>query len=54
MGMPLTRRDLSRRAMGGYTFDETILLAKLNEEATLREAFAHDLADGVVRRLANL
>jgi LPS-assembly lipoprotein len=37
-----------------YTFDETILLAKENEEAILREALAHDLADVVMRRLANL
>jgi LPS-assembly lipoprotein len=37
-----------------YTFDETILLAKGNEEAILREALAHDLADVVMRRLANL
>ncbi len=37
-----------------YTFDETILLAKNNEEAILREALAHDLADVVMRRLANL
>jgi LPS-assembly lipoprotein len=37
-----------------YTFDETILLAKENEEAILRAALAHDLADVVMRRLANL
>jgi LPS-assembly lipoprotein len=37
-----------------YTFDETILLAKQNEEAILREALAHDLADVVMRRLTNL
>jgi LPS-assembly lipoprotein len=37
-----------------YTFDETILLAKENEEAILREALAHVLADVVMRRLANL
>jgi LPS-assembly lipoprotein len=37
-----------------YTFDESILLAKENEEAILREALAHDLADVIMRRLANL
>jgi LPS-assembly lipoprotein len=37
-----------------YTFNEAILLAKENEEAILREALAHDLADVVMRRLANL
>ena len=41
-------------AVRDYTFDETILLAKQNEEAILREALAHDLADVVMRRLANL
>lgn len=41
-------------AVRDYTFDETILLAKNNEEAILREALARDLADVVMRRLANL
>jgi LPS-assembly lipoprotein len=41
-------------AVRDYTFDETILLAKNNEEDILREALAHDLADVVMRRLANL
>jgi LPS-assembly lipoprotein len=41
-------------AVRDYTFNETILLAKENEEAILREALAHDLADVVMRRLANL
>jgi LPS-assembly lipoprotein len=41
-------------AVRDYTFDETILLAKENEEAILREALARDLADVVMRRLANL
>ena len=41
-------------AVRDYTFDETILLAKENEETILREALAHDLADVVMRRLANL
>jgi hypothetical protein len=54
IAMPLKRRDSSPRAMGDYTFDETIPLAKQNEEAILRDAFAHDLAGVVVRRLANL
>jgi LPS-assembly lipoprotein len=41
-------------AVRDYTFDETILLAKQNEEAILREALARDLADVVMRRLTNL
>jgi LPS-assembly lipoprotein len=41
-------------AVRDYTFDETILLAKENEEAILRAALAHDLADVVMRRLTNL
>jgi len=41
-------------AVRDYTFDETILLAKENEEAILREALAHDLADVVMRRLTSL
>jgi LPS-assembly lipoprotein len=41
-------------AVRDYTFDETILLAKENEEAILREALARDLAGVVMRRLANL
>jgi LPS-assembly lipoprotein len=41
-------------AVRDYTFDETILLAKENEETILREALARDLADVVMRRLANL
>lgn len=41
-------------AVRDYTFDEAILLAKENEEAILREALARDLADVVMRRLANL
>jgi len=36
-----------------YTFDETILLAKLNEAANLRAAPARELADVVMRRFAN-
>jgi LPS-assembly lipoprotein len=41
-------------AVRDLTFDETILLAKNNEEAILRGALAHDLANVVMRRLANL
>ena len=41
-------------AVRDLTFDETILLAKNNEEAILRGALAHDLADVVMRRLTNL
>lgn len=41
-------------AVRDYTFDETILLAKENEEEILREALARDLADVVMRRLTNL
>jgi LPS-assembly lipoprotein len=48
----LAAQELS--AVRDYTFDETILLAKENEEAILRAALAHDLADVVMRRLANL
>jgi LPS-assembly lipoprotein len=48
----LPAQELS--AVRDYTFDETILLAKENEEAILREALARDLADVVMRRLTNL
>jgi LPS-assembly lipoprotein len=41
-------------AVRDLTFDESILLAKNNEEAILRGALAHDLANVVMRRLANL
>ena len=37
-----------------FSFNETALLAKDNEEAILREALAHDLAGVVMRRLSNL
>jgi LPS-assembly lipoprotein len=37
-----------------YSFDETELLAKENEEALLREALAHDLVGIVMRRLASI
>jgi LPS-assembly lipoprotein len=37
-----------------YSFDERLLLAKEHEEAILREAMAHDLADIVMRRLSSL
>ena len=35
-----------------YSFDETKLLAKENEEAILREGMAHDLVAIVMRRLS--
>jgi LPS-assembly lipoprotein len=37
-----------------FSFNETALLAKDNEEAILREALAHDLVGVVMRRLSNL
>ena len=37
-----------------YSFDETKLLAKENEEAILRRALAGDLASIVMRRLSSL
>jgi LPS-assembly lipoprotein len=46
--------DQEVSAVRDLTFDETILLAKNNEEAILRGALAHDLANVVMRRLANL
>jgi LPS-assembly lipoprotein len=39
-------------ATRSYSFDETRLLAKEHEEAILRQAMAHDLADRVVRELS--
>jgi LPS-assembly lipoprotein len=41
-------------AIRSYSFDETRLLAKEHEEAILRQAMAHDLADRVVRQLSSL
>ncbi len=41
-------------ATRSYSFDETRLLAKEHEEAILRQAMAHDLADRVVRQLSTL
>jgi len=41
-------------ATRSYSFDETKLLAKEHEEAILRQAMAHDLADRVVRQLSSL
>ena len=38
----------------GYSFDETLLLAKNHEEQILRQDMARDLADMVMRRLASL
>jgi LPS-assembly lipoprotein len=37
-----------------FSFDETTLLAKDNEEAILKRALAHDLVDVVMRRLSHL
>jgi LPS-assembly lipoprotein len=41
-------------ATRSYSFDETRQLAKEHEEAILRQAMAHDLADRVVRQLSSL
>jgi LPS-assembly lipoprotein len=41
-------------ATRSYSFDETKLLAKEHEEAILRQAMAHDLADRVIRQLSSL
>ncbi len=41
-------------ATRSYSFDENRLLAKEHEEAILRQAMAHDLADRVVRQLSSL
>jgi len=48
----LAPQDMS--ATRSYSFDETRLLAKEHEEAILRQAMAHDLADRVVRQLSSL
>jgi LPS-assembly lipoprotein len=48
----LAPQDIS--ATRSYSFDETRLLAKEHEEAILRQAMAHDLADSVVRQLSSL
>jgi LPS-assembly lipoprotein len=37
-----------------YSFDESLLLAKQQEEIVLRKGMAHDLADIVMRRLAHV
>jgi LPS-assembly lipoprotein len=41
-------------SMRSYSFDESLMLAKQHEEAILRQAMGHDLADVVMRRLARL
>ncbi len=41
-------------ATRSYSFNESALLAKQHEEAILRQAMAHDLADRVVRQLSSL
>ncbi len=48
----LAPQDIS--AVRSYSFDETRLLAKEHEEAILRQAMAHDLADRVIRQLSSL
>jgi LPS-assembly lipoprotein len=48
----LAPQDIS--ATRSYSFDETRLLAKEHEEAILRQAMAHDLADRVIRQLSRL
>jgi LPS-assembly lipoprotein len=48
----LAPQDIS--STRSYSFDETRLLAKEHEEAILRQAMAHDLADRVVRQLSSL
>ncbi len=48
----LPPQDIS--ATRSYSFDECMLLAKEHEEAILRQAMAHDLADRVVRQLSSL
>jgi len=48
----LAPQDIS--ATRSYSFDESRLLAKEHEEAILRQAMAHDLADRVVRQLSSL
>ena len=37
-----------------YSFDESLLLAKENEEEIIRDAMAHDLADLVLRKIGSL
>ena len=48
----LAPQDIS--ATRSYSFDETPLLAKDHEEAILRQAMAHDLAERVIRQLSSL
>ena len=48
----LAPQDIS--ATRSYSFDETRLLAKDHEEAILRQAMAHDLAERVIRQLSSL
>lgn len=48
----LPPQDVS--ATRSYSFDERLLLAKEHEEAILRQAMAHDLADIVMRQLSSL
>jgi LPS-assembly lipoprotein len=48
----LAPQDIS--ADRSYSFNESLLLAKEHEEAILREAMAHDLANIVMRQLSSL
>jgi LPS-assembly lipoprotein len=48
----LAPQDVS--ATRSYSFDETLLLAKEHEEAILRQAMGHDIADIVMRQLSRL
>jgi LPS-assembly lipoprotein len=48
----LAPQDVS--ATRSYSFAESLLLAKENEESILRQAMAHDLADIVMRQLSSL
>ena len=48
--LPSQRIELTR----DYSYDETAVLAKQREQATLREAMARDLAGLVLRQLAAL
>lgn len=41
-------------ASRSYSFNESLLLAKEHEEAILRQAMAHDLANIVIRQLSRL
>lgn len=48
--IPAQKLEVSR----DYSYDETLVLAKQREQATLREALARDLAGLVIRQVASL